>query len=136
MGGIITSSPSAGKEGIVYIGISTGRLLSLDGTGALSYIQTGGAIVSSLSIALNGDVYVGSSDKKLYSVNKDGNTNWTFTTGDTIFSSPAIGNDSSIVFGSNDGYLYKLNRERVIKFGLIMQEEKSNRHQLLLIIAG
>ena len=83
----ITSSPSIGHDGTIYVG--AGGYYDRFGWG------TGGR------------------DSSLYAINPDGSLKWQFKTGHGIhaagiFSSPAIGPDGTIYFGALDHYLYAL----------------------------
>ena len=83
----ITSSPSIGHDGTIYVG--AGGYYDRFGWG------------------------VGGRDSSLYAINPDGSLKWQFKTNKGtfaagIFSSPAIGPDGTIYFGSLDHYLYAL----------------------------
>jgi outer membrane protein assembly factor BamB len=83
----ITSSPSIGHDGTIYVG--AGGYYDRFGLG------TGGG------------------DSSLYAINPDGSLKWQFKTdfgsyAAGIFSSPAIGSNGTIYFGALDHYIYAL----------------------------
>ena len=110
-GGYVTSSPSIGVDGAVYVGSIDKKIYALDGkigTKKWEFV-TGGVVSSSPAIGIDGTVYIGSSDQKIYAL--DGNTGvkqWEFTTGGSVVSSPAIGIDGTVYVGSTDYNVYAL----------------------------
>lgn len=114
----LTSSPSIGVDGTIYIGSLDGNVYALDGyTGAkLWQFTTGGAVLSSPAIGADGTVYIGSTDSKVYAL--DGGTGikiWEFLTGDQVNSSPAIGTNGTVYIASQDSKLYALDGENGTK---------------------
>jgi len=116
-GFLVSSSPTIGFDGTIYVGSWDDKLYALnpDGTLKWSYI-TGGYVNSSPAIGLDGTIYVGSNDDKLYALNPDGTLKWSYETGDSIISSPAIGFDGTIYVGSRDYKLYALNPDGTLKW--------------------
>jgi outer membrane protein assembly factor BamB len=116
-GGSISSSPTIGIDGTIYIGSSDFKLYALnpDGTLKWSYL-TGGNVFSSPTIGSDGTIYVGSNDKNLYALNPNGTLKWSHGTGDAVITSPAIGSDGTIYFGSYDHNLYALNPNGTLKW--------------------
>ena len=72
-GNRVTSSPSIGSDGTIYIGSHDKKVYALNGkTGAKKWeFETGGDVYSSPAIGSDGTVYVGSGDGKLYAIKTD-----------------------------------------------------------------
>ncbi len=107
----MSSSPTIGSDGTVYVGSLDKKLYAINGkTGVkLWEFETGDQVISSPAIGSDGTVYVGSKDKKLYAINgKTGVKLWEFETGDGVASSPAIGSDGTVYVGSLDKKLYAI----------------------------
>ena len=83
-GNRVTSSPSIGSDGTIYIGSHDKKVYALNGkTGAKKWeFETGGDVYSSPAIGFDGTVYVGSYDNKVYALSgKSGVKLWEFETG-------------------------------------------------------
>jgi outer membrane protein assembly factor BamB len=106
---IVTSSPSIGPDGTVYVGSWDTYLYALNPDGTLKWrFETQDWVLGSPAVSGSGRIYFGSFDFNLYALNPDGTLAWTFETGDQIRSTPAFAADGSIIFGSKDGNLYSL----------------------------
>ena len=71
--GIMSSSPTIGSDGTVYIRSNDSKLYAINGkTGVkLWEFEIGDLVRSSPAIGSDGTVYVGSGDKKLYAIKTD-----------------------------------------------------------------
>jgi eukaryotic-like serine/threonine-protein kinase len=129
-GGIVTSSPTIGVDGTVYVAhqSTSGRapykrkIYALKPPKAIEgspFAKTGinqwefilgGRDGSSPVIGVDGTVYVGSFDRKVYALNgKTGSKKWEFKTGREVYHSPVIGADGTVYVGSADKKVYALN---------------------------
>ena len=110
-GDSVSSSPSIGADGTLYIGASDKKVYALDGkTGAKKWeFITKYIVHSSPAIGPDGAIFVGSADNKVYALHPDGTKKWEFKTGFGVGSSPAIGSDGTIYVGSRDNMIYALN---------------------------
>ncbi|GAB6162858.1 hypothetical protein JCM12298_20180 [Desulfothermus naphthae] len=112
----ITSSPTIGGDGTIYVGSKDNYLYAINPDGTLKWkFKTGVVHFSSPAIGEDGTIYVGSEDNYLYAINPDGTLKWKFKAGDWLIS-PAIGEDGTIYVGSGDNYLYAINPEGTLKW--------------------
>ncbi len=113
----VTSSPTIGADGTIYIGTGDNYLDAINPNGTIKWqFRTGGWVGSSPAIGADGVIYVGSDDSNLYAINPDGTLKWQFSTGQAVESSPAIGTDGTVYFGSWDKGLYAINSDGTIKW--------------------
>ena len=110
--GPISSTPSVGVDGTIYVLTQWGDLFAVDpNTHAIkwSIVAAGRFCVGSLALSADGTIYFGSEDKKVYAINAStGTVKWTYTTGGEIDCSASIGSDGTVYIGSADGFLYAL----------------------------
>ncbi len=108
--GNILSSPAAGPDGRIYIGVQVGAAASAAPSGRLYAVQSNGTgillftapdwIDSTPAIADDGTIYVGCWNGVLYAMRPDGTKRWELKLGPFIASSPAIGADGTIYVGA------------------------------------
>lgn len=112
--GTIVSSPAAGPDGTIYVGVAVGVANSASPSGLLFALNPNGSqkwvftppsspdwIDASPAVARDGTVYVGCWNGMLYALNAaDGSRRWEFKAGAFIASSPAIGSDGTIYVGA------------------------------------
>ncbi len=123
--GTIVSSPGAGPDGTIYIGVEVGTASSTSPSGRLFAINPNGSqkwvfsspdwIDSTPAVAGDGTVYVGSWDGVLYALRADGSKLWDFKAGSFIASSPALGSDGTIYVGAGSN-LVAVNRDGTLKW--------------------
>jgi outer membrane protein assembly factor BamB len=112
------SSIALDKQGYIYIGTGSGRLLKISmlanqQPSILWQVQLGGAIVGSPVIDASGTLYVGSSDANLYAVNiQSGTVKWTFSTNGAIRSTPAISDIGNIYIANESGEVIALDTNK------------------------
>jgi outer membrane protein assembly factor BamB len=122
LGDSITCSPAIDRDGNVYFGTKTGKLVkvSLKKGQQISIMwetQTGSAIYASPVIDGNGIVYVGSTDSTFYSINViNGDILWSRKTGNPIYSTPAISEIGTIYFANDAGDLFALDSLGTLKW--------------------
>ena len=108
--GNIVSSPGAGPDGTIYIGVQVGTAASAVPSGRLYALQPNGTgrllftapdwIDSTPAIADDGTIYVGCWNGVLYALRPDGSKRWELKLGPFVASSPAIGADGTIYVGA------------------------------------
>jgi len=111
--GGITSSPSIGKDGVIYVGAKTGLsdnfyAINPDGTLKWSF-KAGNWVRSSPAIDDHGIVYFGSNDCNLYALDQNGTELWKCWIGTFPVSSPVIGEDGTIYMASCSNKLSAVN---------------------------
>ena len=112
----ITSSPSIGSDGTIYVGSIDGRLYAINPDGTTKWaFQVGNEITASPAIGDDGTIYVGSRDKKMYAITPEGKPKWTFAANGIILSSAAVTADA-LYFGSDDNTLYVLTLDGKLKW--------------------
>lgn len=106
--GPIASSPVIGGDGTIYVGTTSGKLISVkpDGSGTNWTATTNDTLGSSPALGQDGTIYVGSSDQKLYALGAGGERKWALDLGSPVSGSPAVGGDGSIYVGTSDGKLH------------------------------
>jgi outer membrane protein assembly factor BamB len=111
VGAPITSSPTIGADGTLYVGSVKGKLFAVTPSGEVKWtVKTGNELdssrlvtsdgTSSPAVGSDGTVYVGAMDGKLYAVTPSGEVKWTMQAAAAPVSSPAIGPDGTIYVGS------------------------------------
>ena len=109
VGQALSSAPTLGVVGQIYIASESGRLLCLNTNGALRWrASTRGPVHAALSIGADGTIFAGCDDQRLYAVSAEGQIRWTYKTKGTIRSSPAIDSEGTVYFGSSDKNIYAL----------------------------
>jgi outer membrane protein assembly factor BamB len=108
--GSIVSTPAAGPDGTIYIGVevgsatstsASGRLFALNPDGSQKWVFTAPDWVDSTpAIAADGSVYFGCWNGVLYALRADGSKRWEYKAGSFIASSPAIGSDGTLYVGA------------------------------------
>ncbi len=127
----VSSSPSLGPDGTVYVGGSDGILYAVDPiTGEEKWrFDAGSTIRSNPTICSRHIIYFGTDDGVLYSLNGLTRTvewNYTIPEGDErtdIVTSPAIADDGTVYFGSLDYHLYALDSDGNFKWNLFTGEQ-------------
>lgn len=102
-GGTVTSSPTVGPDGSVYVGSSDGRLYAYSDTGVLRWTYGTNGVSIDLSTAALGPnqvLYVGDTSGTLHAVSTAGTRQWVFSTGGAITSSPALAADGTLYLRS------------------------------------
>src|SRR5829696_2148208 len=104
--GSIVSSPAAGPDGTIYIGVEVGTANSSSASGRLFAINPNGSqkwvftapdwVDSTPAVAADGTIYLGCWNGVLHALRPDGTLLWEFKAGSFIASSPAIGEDGTI----------------------------------------
>ncbi len=108
-GDYVSSSPTLGTDGTVYVGSWDKHLYAVNPDRTLKWkYLTDGEINSSPAQGPDGTIYVGSWDKHLYAVNADGTLRWKYPTNGDLNSSPAVGSDGTVYVGCDDRYLYAI----------------------------
>jgi outer membrane protein assembly factor BamB len=118
--GYVTSSPTLGSDGTVYVGSFDHRLYALDpdtGEARWSFLTDahiyGSPALGSGPQGETSAIYIGSADGSVYALDPSGRLLWRYDTGDPIRSSPVVGRkprgSGQIVYvGSSNGKLYAL----------------------------
>jgi outer membrane protein assembly factor BamB len=115
--GSISSSPTIGADGTIYVGSSDGVIYAINPSGSKKWsINIGSWIVTAPAVGVDGTIYVGVNNHKLYALNPDATEKWSFTAGSEIRSSPAIGYDGTVYVGSDDNTLYAINPDGTEKW--------------------
>jgi len=123
----ITSSPSLGEEGTIYVGAGgyyggggDSTLYALNPDGSLKWqFKTGGGIFSAPAIGPDGTIYFSSLDHLLYAVEDSltyGKLQWKTDLGYWLYSSPALGPDGTIYLGSLNFRIYAVDPTGLIKW--------------------
>lgn len=110
-GGIISSAPAVGSDGLIYVGSWNNKVYGLDAkTGQAKWSFTTGRLINaSPAVGPDGTVFAGSYDHKLYALDgKTGAKKWEFVTGDIVNRAPAVGAQNVVYVGSQDHKLYAL----------------------------
>ena len=107
--GTIASSPAAGPDGTIYIGVEVGTATSTSASGRLFAINPNGSqkwvftapdwVDSTPAVAADGTVYFGCWNGVLYALRPDGGKRWELKLGSFIAGSPALGSDGTIYVG-------------------------------------
>ncbi len=129
--GAIVSSPAAGPDGTIYVGVEIGSSSSLISAGRLYAFTPDGTfkwffapdavntdwIDSTPAIAPDGSIVFGSWNGRVYCLNPDGTNKWTpYNTDGYIAGSAAIGPDGTIYIGSGSSFLFALNPNGTLKW--------------------
>lgn len=114
--GGLTSSPSIGPDGTVYVGAGDGLHAIDPDTGAEKTgfpYATGDEVHSSPAIGPDGTVYFGSRDAFFYAIDPDGTLKWSSTGSDSVDVSPVIGaiSASTYVYFGDSSSFYALSGE-------------------------
>lgn len=110
----VTTAPSIGPDGTVWVGTAAGTLyeLSSDLSTVISHsISPGLAIGDGLALADDAaeTVLVPTAAGQVVAWSAVSDTvSWTFTTSDTVRSAPAVGQEGKVFIGSQDGKVYAL----------------------------
>ncbi len=119
-GDSVTSSPSVGADGTVYVGSNDNSFyaFNLDGSVKWSVGTKGYFDTSSAAIGPDGTIYAGSVDGVVHALNSDGSSKWTYTVPAAagLSSSPALAADGTLYIHANDGNLYALNPDGSLKW--------------------
>jgi len=105
-----SSSPTIGRDGIIYFGNDDRFIYAVYPNGTLKWSYwTRDMINGAPAIGDDGTIYVGSGDHNLYALNPNGTLKWKYETGDYVYGSATIAPDGTIYIPSFDGYFYALN---------------------------
>lgn len=125
--GSILSSPAAGPDGTIYVGVEVGTSTSASASGRLFAIKPDGSkkwsdpftapdwIDSTPAIGADGTIYFGCWNGFLYALRPDGTKLWEFKAGAFVASSPAIGTDGTIYVGAGSN-LVAVNPDGTLKW--------------------
>ena len=109
VGAALSTAPTLGVVGQIYIASENSRLLCLSTNGALRWrVATKAPVHGALSIGADGTIYAGCDDKRMYAISSEGQIRWTYKTKGSIRSSPAIDSEGTVYFGSSDKNVYAL----------------------------
>lgn len=115
--GVVTSSPSIGKDGTIYYGSSDYSLTALNPDGTIKWWYfTGGPVTSSPAIGPDSTIYIGSSDGKMNAVNPNGTLRWSYVASGMMASSPAIGKEGTIYFSTYNKGICALNSDGTLRW--------------------
>jgi len=111
--GLISAPVTIGPCGRIHIACESGKLYTLDATGAhLWTCPLTEPLISVPIVGPDGTIYVGGEHGTLFAVDIDGNLRWTQTTQGFIYACPAISPDGHKIFvAAADGNLYALGRD-------------------------
>jgi outer membrane protein assembly factor BamB/subtilisin family serine protease len=114
--GSITSAPTVGADGTVYIGSTDNSLYAFnsDGSRKWSFATISSIDGSAATVAADGTIYVASGfsvNGALDALNADGTSRWNHRFGVSLpaANSPAVAADGTVYIKPSDGYLYALN---------------------------
>lgn len=123
--GSILSSPAAGPDGTLHIGVQVGTATSIAPSGRVFAVATSGAqkwmflapdwVDSTPAIGTDGAVYFGAWNGVLYALAADGAKRWEYQAGSFITSSPALAPDGTIYIGAGSD-LVAVNADGTLKW--------------------
>jgi len=107
----VTTSPSVGPDGTVYVGGNDDTFYAYSPTGAVKWTYTAGSVFDSSSAAVgpDGTIYATNSDGNIYAFNPDGSVKWKYTlpgSGVTVTCSPTLSASGVVYAHGSDGNLY------------------------------
>ena len=109
VGAALSTAPTLGVVGQIYIASENSRLLCFSTNGAVRWrASTKAPVHAALSIGADGTIYAGCDDKRMYAISAEGQIRWTYKTKGAIRSSPAIDSEGTVYFGSSDKNVYAL----------------------------
>jgi outer membrane protein assembly factor BamB len=101
--GPITSSPTIGPDGTIYVGAESG-LHAVNSVGSRKWVfAAGGRVQSPAVVGPSGDIYVGTRGG-LHALDSSGKKRWLFAGAGPVWHSPAVATDGTVyVGGDGDG---------------------------------